>query len=241
MKTFDLAQFGSDAELARAAAGAWLEEIATADRAAAPHYVALSGGRIASGFFAAAVDQARARGISFAGVHFFWADERCVPPDDAQSNYREARERLLVPLGIPQNRIHRIRGESGPESAAAEATGEIRRVVPGGEDGQPLLDLVLLGMGEDGHVASLFPVEPEPTRSRGEVYRAVTNSPKPPPNRVTLNYAALAAARQVWVLVAGAGKASALRDSLAVGGRTPLARVLELRRGVKVFSAVGRI
>ena len=100
----------------------------------------------------------------------------------------------------------------------------------------PVLDLVLLGMGEDGHVASLFPGEPETVMASKEVYRAVTNSPKPPPNRVTLGYPAIAAAQHVWVLVSGAGKERALRESLEPSGRTPLARVLRLRRQTTLFA-----
>ena len=76
----------------------------------------------------------------------------------------------------------------------------MRRIMPLNADGQPMLDLIILGMGEDGHVASLFPGEAEATRADAAVYRAVKNSPKPPPRRVTLGYAAIAAARQVWVL-----------------------------------------
>ena len=90
-------------------------------------------------------------------------------------------------------------------------------------------------MGKDGHVASLFPGAAE-AEFRKAVYRAVKNSPKPPPNRVTLGYAALAAAKQVWVLISGTGKEKALRESLDFSGKTPLAKVIQLgqKRG---FSA----
>ena len=91
-------------------------------------------------------------------------------------------------------------------------------------------------MGEDGHVASLFPGEPNVLISDKAIYRAVKNSPKPPLNRVTLGYAAIAAARQVWVLVSGAGKEAALRESLDVNGCTPLARVTKFRTQTRIFS-----
>jgi len=88
---------------------------------------------------------------------------------------------------------------------------------------------VFLGMGEEGHVASLFPGEPEEIAASPAVYRPVT-VPKPPPRRITLGYPAIRAARQVWVLAAGPGKAPALRQSLDPAGNTPLARVLKERR-----------
>ena len=97
-----------------------------------------------------------------------------------------------------------------------------------------LLDLVFLGMGEDAHVASLFPGDTEAIESRA-VYRAVTGS-KPPPRRITLGYPALAASREVWVLASGEGKAEALRTSLAKGGDTPLARVLQSREHTEILT-----
>ncbi|HZL78583.1 MAG TPA: 6-phosphogluconolactonase, partial [Candidatus Limnocylindrales bacterium] len=157
MQNFELLSFASADELARAAASAWLDEIAAANRAGKMHCVALSGGRITQKFFAATVEQARTRAVSFARVHFFWADERCLPPTDPDSNYKLANELLFAPLNISAEQIHRLRGEDSPQAAVKNAEAEIRRIVPLGQNGQPVLDLVLLGMGEDGHVASLFP------------------------------------------------------------------------------------
>ena len=91
-------------------------------------------------------------------------------------------------------------------------------------------------MGKDGHVASLFPGEPDVSISDKAIYRAVKNSPKPPQNRITLGYAAIAVARQVWVLVSGTGKKTALHESLCSKGRTPLARVAQFRTRTKIFS-----
>jgi 6-phosphogluconolactonase len=101
-----------------------------------------------------------------------------------------------------------------------------------------VLDLVLLGLGEDGHVASLFPAEPESWIKDLAVYRAIKDSPKPPPNRVTLGYGAIAAARQIWMLASGAGKEAALRASLAADGKTPFGRVLRLRPDTKIFTDI---
>jgi 6-phosphogluconolactonase len=235
MKRFELISFPGDRELAQAAAGAWLDKVAVANRSGATPCVALSGGRSAKILFSAVVEQSKAKAVSLNAVHFFWADERCVPPDDAESNFADACRLLFEPLKISEDRIHRIRGEEPPEIAAAKATAEICRVVPCNAERQPVFDLIFLGMGEDGHVASLFPGEAESLVADKTVYRAVKNSPKPPPNRVTIGYAAIAAAREVWVLASGADKAAALRESLAPAGQTPLARVLQSRSHTRIF------
>ena len=243
MKKTELISFASADELAQAVARAWLDEIAAANRADKSYCVALSGGRIAQKFFASVVEQAKARKMgdgdtpSIPGnVHFFWADERCVPPDDAESNFAIAKKFLFTPLKIAEAQIHRIRGEDSPEAAAKAAATEICKIAPLNEAGQPVLDIIFLGMGEDGHVASLFPGEPDVLISDKAIYRAVGNSPKPPQNRVTLSYAAIAAAKQVWVLVSGVGKEAALRESLTSKGRTPLARVAQFWTRTKIFS-----
>jgi 6-phosphogluconolactonase len=238
MNKVELISFARADELARAVASAWLDEIAAAKRAGKKHCVALSGGRIAQKFFAAAVELATVRKISFDCVHFFWADERCVPPGDLESNFFIAKKFLFTPLNISDAQIHRIRGEDLPEVAAEAAAAEMTRMVPLNENGQPVMDIVFLGMGEDGHVASLFPGEPDVLISDMRIYRAVKNSPKPPPNRVTLGYAAIAAAKQVWVLVSGPGKETTLRESLSPGGRTSLSRVTQFRTRTKIFSEI---
>ncbi len=236
MKKLELISFASTDELAQAVASAWLDEIESANRAGKPHCVALSGGRITQKFFAATVEQAKTRAVSFERVHFFWADERCVPPADAESNFAIARKFLFAPLKIADVQIHRIRGEDSPEAAATAASTEITQIAPLNEAGQPILDIIFLGMGENGHVASLFPGEPDVLISDRAIYRAVKNSPKPPPNRVTLGYAVIAAAKRVWVLVSGTGKEAALRESLISKGRTPLARVTQFKTHTIIFS-----
>jgi 6-phosphogluconolactonase len=243
VKNFDLISFATADELAQAVASAWLDEIETANRAGKRHCIALSGGRIARKLFEAVVEQAKARKIGDGGtpslpanVHFFWADERCVPPDDPESNFHLAKELMFRPLKIGNAQIHRIHGEDSPEAAAKAASTEISQIAPLNEASLPILDLIFLGMGEDGHVASLFPGESDVSISDTAIYRAVKNSPKPPPNRVTLGYAMIAAARQVWVLVSGAGKEAALLESLSPKGRTPLARVAQFRTHTEIFS-----
>jgi 6-phosphogluconolactonase len=237
MGEFDLTQFEDAEQLAQAAASAWLTELACAAQTGRSYHVALSGGRMAGTLFSEIARQTRARNVSPGQVDFFWADERCVPPDDAESNFRVAQQRLLAPLGIAPERIHRVRGEVDPEAAAREAEAEIRRIVPLALAGQPVLDLILLGMGEDGHVASLFPGEPEPVVSNPAAYRVVTAA-KLPLWRVTLGYGVMAVAREVWVLISGDGKEAALRESLRPDGRTPLATVLRGRSRTRIFSDV---
>jgi len=243
MKNFELISFASADALARTVAGKWLDEIAAVNRKDKSYCVALSGGRIAQKFFAAVAEQAKARKIGDGGtspfpgnVHFFWADERCVPPDDAESNFAIARKFLFAPLKIADAQIHRVRGEDSPEAAAKAAATEISKIAPLNENGQPVLDLIFLGMGKDGHVASLFPGESETAAASNAVYRAIKNSPKPPPNRITLGYAALAAARQVWVLVSGTGKEAVLREIFKKNYNAPLARVAQFRTHTKIFS-----
>jgi 6-phosphogluconolactonase len=238
VNNFELLSFADADELSQAVASAWLDEIKTANRAGKSHCVALSGGRISRKFFAAVAEQAKARAVFFGRVHFFWADERCVPPDDAESNFRLANELLFAPLKITGAQIHRIRGEDSPEAAAKAASAEISKIAPVNETGQPVLDLIFLGMGGDGHVASLFPNASADIVSCAMPFLAVENSPKPPPNRVTLSYAVIAAARQVWVLVSGTGKEAALRESLEPDGHTPLARVIHLCPRAKIFTDI---
>jgi len=238
MNNFELLAFPSAHPLSRAAAKAWLEEIAPTNRVEKPYWVALSGGHITLEFFAAVIELSKAGGFSLARIHFFWADERCVPPDDPASNFAIADRHFFQPLGIAADKIHRIPGELSPDAAAELATAEIQRLVPPGFGGQPVLDLVFLGMGEDGHVASLFPGELDCAISSPAIFRAVRNAPKPPPERVTLGYGTLAAARHVWVLASGPGKTAALRESLTPTGQTPLARVLQSRRKTRIFSDI---
>lgn len=231
-----LKAYASPAELARAAADAWTTELL--ERPTPGSYaVAVSGGRIAGTFFQAVAEIAGSLELDFQDVHFFWADERCVPPDHPESNFLLAHTNLLEPLHVPRRFIHRIKGELDPEQSASLAEQEMYDVLGQPTTAPPVLDLVILGMGEDGHVASLFPGEPPDVADSPAVYRAVT-APKPPPLRITLGYSAIEAAREVWVLASGAGKERALRQSLMPGGSTPLGRVLARARKAIILTDV---
>jgi 6-phosphogluconolactonase len=135
-------------------------------------------------------------------VELWLGDERLVPPDDPESNYRLLAETLLEGGAL----VHAVPTDGSAEEAASAYARELRRRVPGGPEGVPELDLALLGLGEDGHVASLFPHSPA-LDARGEVCVAVHDAPKPPPDRVSLTLDVLRGARSMIVLAVGEGKA----------------------------------
>ena len=143
-------------------------------------------------------------------VRVYFADERAVPPDHADSNFRLARGMLIDPLGIPPRNVHRMKGEYADLAAAVEEY-EAHLVEP--------LDVLLLGVGEDGHVASLFPGSPL-VRETARRVAAVTDAPGPHPRRITLTPRALAEARQVLVIATGGAKARAVARALE-GDATP--------------------
>lgn len=225
--------YPDDPSLASAVAEGMRERLFAAGAAGRSFAVALSGGRISTRVFA--VLAAEPGGDWSAVARFFWADERCVPPDHPDSNYVAARRDLLEPLRIPADHVHRIAGELPPERAAELATAALRRETRAPDGTMPSLDLVLLGMGEDGHVASLFPGDDQTLADEQSVFLPVWNAPKPPPVRVTLSMGALLAAREVWVVIAGPGKEDALRESLSPAGRTPLARLLQRRPATRIL------
>jgi 6-phosphogluconolactonase len=229
--------FTSSEPLALAAARHFIDAIPER----APMRVALSGGRIAKAFYEAIVKAGRTESRNVDHIHFFFADERCVPPTDPESNFITARQSLFHPLQIRSEQIHRIHGETDDTYAAKEAEAELCRIAPMDPTGQPILDLVILGMGEDGHTASLFPGEPESLINDTAVYRAVT-AVKPPPRRITLGYAPLKAARQIAVLASGKGKESILRQVLKeiseASPKLPLARVLYGHENAVIFSDI---
>ncbi len=173
----------------------------------------------------------------WSAVELWYGDERCVDPSDPESNHQLVACTLLalVPAHSEQAGTHgapegttpaapgmtgphenRLPGELGPEAAArAYAALLHERVAPAQEGGPPALDLAVLGLGEDGHTASLFPGHPAVEDDSGALCLPVRNAPKPPPERVTLSLSVLRAARHCLLLVTGAGKASALAAVLA--------------------------
>jgi 6-phosphogluconolactonase len=176
--------------------------------------IGLPGGSTPRALFSTLASPAWLARLDWARVHVFWGDERCVPPDHAESNYRLARETLLDRVPLLPERSHRIAGELAPADAARRYEAELRAFFAGGDPAtpQPRFDLLLLGMGDDGHTASLFPG----TAALGESARwAVENYvPRLDAWRITLTARAINAAAHALFLVSGAAKAEALRAVL---------------------------
>jgi len=233
----DICRRAEPSALVNTVALAWTGWIRTRPAGAMSSSIAFGGGRVFRRFLETAAGVLRDQPSTLDRLEFFWGDERCVPPDDAESNYRLAHESFFAPLGIPAGRIHRLRGEADPEDAARAAEVVLRVATGTGPTAMPRLDLVFLGLGEDGHVASLFPGAPAAVTESTAVYLPVVG-PKPPPQRLTLSYAAIAAAREVWVIASGVGKEEAMRESLRTGGRTPFARVLRERAQTRLFTDI---
>ena len=203
-------------ELSRAAAELFVEQAAQSIADRDRFLVALNGGGTPTRLFELlATDYARR--VDWSKVHVFWGDERCVPPEDPGSSYGQARDILLSHILIPDSKIHRIKGELGP----AEASKDYALTLTGFASPPlvwPRFDLVYLGMGEDGHTASLFPGSPvdesEPTVAVTAHYQ------DRPANRVTLTPIVFNAARIVAFMATGEKKADTLAEVLS-GGYNP--------------------
>jgi 6-phosphogluconolactonase len=150
-------------------------------------------------------------------IHLFWGDERCVPPEDAVSNYGMAADSLLRHVRIPGANVHRIRGEESVQRAAALYEAELAAffgaATPGALDAGDGFDLVLLWIGDDGHTASLFPDSPA-LRATGWATGAQAPSGAPVRDRVTLTFPAINSTRECVFLITGAGKQDAVRRAL---------------------------
>jgi len=174
--------------------------------------IALSGGSTPRSVYALLSSELYRPRISWKSVHVFWGDERCVPPESSESNFRMANEALLahVPI-LPQN-VHRIKGEQNPSYAAEEYETEIRQIFGLEKGMHPRFDVILLGLGDDGHTASLFPGVSALT----EQHRLVTDVfvEKLKTHRITLTLPVINNASHVVFLVSGKGKAAILHDVL---------------------------
>lgn len=153
--------------------------------------------------------------IDWLKIHLFWGDERCVPATHVDSNFRQSAVHLISRVDIPAKNIHRIQGELSPIQAATEYQSELQRYF----GPRPVFDLILLGLGPDGHTASLFPGT-QALEEKEKWVTAVPHSTPPPPlvDRVSLTLPVLNAARQVLFLVAGADKAEIVALILKTAG-----------------------
>jgi 6-phosphogluconolactonase len=191
--------------------------------------IAISGGGTPKVMFALLADRTApyfAR-VPWGKLHLFWVDERCVPPTDVESNYRMTNEAMLSKVPLPASQIYRMEGELDPELAATRYEETIRAEFGLDRSGSPVFDLVLLGMGDDGHTASLFPH----TQALHELGRIVVANHVPQKDtwRITLTWPVIDRGREVAFLIEGAAKAQVLHDVL-LGPYDPEAKPSQLIR-----------
>jgi 6-phosphogluconolactonase len=211
-------------ELAEAAARAAMADLEAAVEAHGTATWVLTGGATpAAAYRRLAAHDLRA-GIEWDRVRVAMGDERCVPPEHPDSNWGQAAAALLDHVPIPGHHLLRPQGELGAE-AAADAYQATLAALPAAPGGSPRLEVVWLGVGEDGHCLSLFPGLPEVEVSDRLVV-PVHDSPKPPPDRVSLTLAALAGTERLLVLAAGPGKAGAVAQAQAGDDRLPVTRAV---------------
>ena len=210
-------------ELSRQSAERFSQLALQSVEAAGRMTVALSGGSTPKHLYLLLASPDYQNRIPWGNVQVFWGDERCVPPDHPESNFRMAQEALLSQIEIPAENIHRMRGEGQPQMAAAEYEEELQKFFGLNSGALPRFDLILLGIGEDGHTASLFPGSEALNETKHLVvapFVAKLNS-----HRLSLSLAVLNNAAEVWFLVTGGSKADAVKKVLSGSSDLPAARV----------------
>ena len=211
----EIETFPSPEALAAAVAGRLVVRLAAVQAAGRTPAVGLTGGTIAEKIHEAVVAATEGHeDVDWSNVDFWWGDDRYVPADDDGRNAKQTREVMLDRLDVDERRVHEMPASDGPHDSledAAEAYGdEVRRL------GSGQFDVLMLGVGPDGHVASLFPGYPQ-LDVDDTIAVPVTDSPKPPPERITLTFGALNRSSEVWFVVSGEGKADAVAKALADG------------------------
>ncbi|HXO38024.1 MAG TPA: 6-phosphogluconolactonase [Candidatus Acidoferrum sp.] len=204
-----------NAALARAAAQEFHSVAETAVRERGRFSVALSGGNTPRTVYSLMASEHKQ--LPWDKIHIFFGDERLVPPDDPESNFRMANESLLSKVPIPQSNVHRIRTELGPEAAAMQYDQELREFFHLMDHDWPRFDLIFLGLGDDGHTASLFPGSKALTNESSRVTANWVE--KFQTFRITLTLPVLNHAAEVVFLVSGASKAQILSEVLGPGAR----------------------
>lgn len=192
-------------------------------------HIALSGGSTPKNLFKYLANSDYANSIHWPRLHFWWGDERCVPPDHTDSNYREANELLLKRIDIPTQNIHRIRGEAKAEIEAERFATEMKQHIPL-SDGCPKFDWVMLGMGEDGHTASLFPNQ---TNYQSGALSVIAEHPNSGQQRISLSASLISNAKKISYLVLGESKQTMVQKCLADAGQQDLpAAKIRSKQGV---------
>jgi len=211
----------ADADLlAEAVAARMLVRLIDAQSARGTASVVLTGGRVAAAVYRAVAASPALGAVDWSRVDVWWGDERFLPSGHPDRNETQAREALLDAVGLDDRRVHPMPAVDGPdgddpEAAAARYAAALTAAAEGSAD-LPHFDLLLLGVGEDGHVASVFPEHPAAYESRPVA--AVRGAPKPPPVRVTLTLPAINTAEEVWLIATGSGKAVAIAMAISGAG-----------------------
>ena len=213
------------AALAADVAGRVVSTLATAQTARGYATVALTGGSILEAVFGALAASPDGHGVDWSKVDVYWGDERFVPAGSSERNDKPALD-LLAPLALDPARVHPMPTSDGPDGADIDAAASryaallAEKSDPQHRNADDVLafDVALIGIGPDGHCCSLFPDQPGPLERTKSVI-SVRNSPKPPPERLSLTFRALEAADQVWVVASGDSKAAAVAQAL--GGADP--------------------
>jgi 6-phosphogluconolactonase len=219
-----------DAETVAARAAAHVtRELTRAREQRGVAHIALSGGTTPGRTFELLAAEPAA---DWSDVEIWFADERCVAPQDPESNYLLASRTLIEPAGIPPERVHRMEGELGPQEGARRYAQALVESLPTDTipPAPPVLDVVVLGIGPDGHVASLFPGADTLAAGEQAICLGIANSPKPPPERITLSMAVLRAARSCVLLATGHSKADAVNAMLGEPSRHVPASLLRRSR-----------
>ncbi|GGT96380.1 6-phosphogluconolactonase [Streptomyces violascens] len=209
--------------MARAAAARLITKVVDAQAARGSASVVLTGGRNGNGLLAALASSPARDAIDWSRLDLWWGDERFVPEDDPERNYTQARAALLDAVPLDPKRVHAMPAAGGAygqdaDAAAAAYAAELADAA-GPEDHGPVptFDVLMLGVGPDTHVASLFPELPA-VRETERTVVGVHGAPKPPPTRISLTLPAIRAAREVWLLAAGEDKAHAAAIALSGAG-----------------------
>ncbi len=211
--------------LAQAVAARLIVKLIDAQAARGEATLVLTGGRIAAATYRAIAGNPARDAVEWSKVDVWWSDERFLPSGHPDRNETQARAAFLDALPLKADRVHPMPpsdgpGGSDPEIAAARYAEALARAAAPGSAELPHLDVLLLGIGEDGHVASVFPEHPVAYETRP--VSAVRGSPKPPPVRITMTLPAINTAEEVWLLAAGADKAKAAGMALAGAGAVQL-------------------
>ena len=219
----DLVICKDTAELSGRTADRFIEIAQRSIRSSGRFAVALSGGSTPKNLYSRLSSPAYQERLSWPNVHLFWGDERCVPPDHPDSNFRMVKEALLSKIEIPPENVHRMAGEREPSTAASEYEKHLQEFFLVKNGALPRFDLILLGVGDDGHTASLFPGSGALHETKRLVLAPFVEKLKS--HRLTLTLPVLNQGGEVWFLVTGSDKAGIIKEIFSASADLPAAKV----------------